>query len=68
MCMFCAAVPAVIAAGTALDGEQHKRQREVDQRGEKSTKPHHPIRALTMLTVLALFIGLALYHIFQPSG
>jgi len=68
MCMFCAAAPAVIAAGAAMDGEQRKRQREADQRGEKLTKPHHPIRALTMLTLLVLFIGSALYHIFQPSG
>lgn len=68
MCVICAAVPAVAALGAAADGEQRKHQKESQARGAPPTRRQYPIRALTALAMLALFLVSAFYHIQQPSG
>ncbi len=67
MCVICAAVPAVATMGTAADGEQRKRQKESHARGEPITRRQYPIRALTALAMLVLFLVSAFYHT-QQSG
>ncbi|MEW5719110.1 MAG: hypothetical protein AB1817_10815 [Chloroflexota bacterium] len=67
MCVICAAVPAVATIGTAADGEQRKRQKESQVRGEKTTRRQYPIRALTALAMLVLFLASAFYHTHQPT-
>jgi hypothetical protein len=68
MCAICAAVPAVAALGTAADGEQRKRQKESQARGDQTARPQYPIRVLTALAMLVLFLVSAIYHTYQPSG
>lgn len=68
MCVICAAVPAVAALGTAADGEQRKREKESQARGEKTAPRQYPIRVLTALAMLVLFLVSAFYHTQQPSG
>ena len=68
MCVICAAVPAVATLGTAVDGEQRKRQKELEARGEPSVHRQYPIRMLTALAMLVLFLASAFYHTHQPSG
>jgi hypothetical protein len=68
MCVICAAVPAVATLGTATDGEQRKRQKELEARGEKIARRQYPIRTLTALAMLVLFLASAFYHTHQPSG
>ncbi|MBM3129218.1 MAG: hypothetical protein FJ009_11425 [Chloroflexi bacterium] len=68
MCVICAAVPAVAALGTAADGEQRKRQKETHARGAPTTRREYPIRVLTALAMLILFLVSAFYHAQQPSG
>ena len=68
MCVICAAVPAVATLGTAADGEQRKRQKELEAHGEPAARRQYPIRTLTALAMLALFLVSAFYHTHQPSG
>ena len=68
MCVICAAVPAVAALGTAADGEQRKHQKELQARGEPAARSQYPIRVLTALAMLVLFLAAAIYHTHQPSG
>jgi len=68
MCAICAAVPAVGALGVAADGEQRKRRDELHARGETTRPRQYPIRVMTALAMLVLFLLSAIYHIHQPSG
>ncbi len=68
MCVICAAVPAVATLGTAADGEQRKRQKELEARGAPTARRQYPIRMLTALAMLVLFLASAFYHTHQPSG
>jgi len=68
MCTICAAVPVVAALGTAADGKQRKRQKESQARGNQIAHPRYPIRVLTALAILVLFLASAIYHTHQPSG
>ena len=68
MCVICAAVPAVATLGTAADGEQRKRQKELEARGEPTARRQYPIRTLTAFAMLVLFLASAFYHTHQPSG
>jgi hypothetical protein len=67
MCVICAAVPAVATLGTAADGEQRKRQKEAHARGEKTTPRQYPIRVLTALAMLVLFLVSAFFHTQQST-
>lgn len=68
MCAICATVPTVAALGIVADGEQRKRKQASQARGEKTTPRQYPIRVLTVLAMLALFLVSAFYHTQQPSG
>ncbi len=68
MCAICAAVPAVGALGIAAEGEQRKRRKELHARGETTLPRQYPIRAMTALAMLVLFLLSAIYHTQQPSG
>jgi hypothetical protein len=68
MCVFCAAVPAVAALGTAADGEQRKHQKGSQVHASATPRRQYPIRMLTALAMLVLFLGSAFYHTHLPSG
>ena len=58
MCAFCAAVPAALAVGAAVQGEQ----REARSRGEPSRWARWPVGRLTGHVVAALALTAAWYH------
>lgn len=68
MCAICAAVPTVAALGIAADGEQRKRRKELAARGETIPPRSYPIRWLTALGMLILFLIAAVYHTHQPNA
>jgi hypothetical protein len=68
MCVICAAIPAVAALGSAVDGEQRKRQEESKVREDQAVRPQYPIRPLMALAMIVLFMTSAFFHTHQPSG
>ncbi len=62
MCMFCAAVPAALSVGTAVDGQQREKRKAAEARGELLRPPLLPARKLTGLAVAALVVAAVIYH------
>lgn len=62
MCMFCAALPAIAASGIALDGEQRKKNRAMQARGETPPRARVKIAPATMLALVAVLMASAVYH------
>ena len=62
MCMFCAAIPAVAAAGTAAHGHQHEAVRLAKCSGHPIPKPKMPAAKTTLALMVALVIASVIYH------
>ncbi len=66
MCVFCAAVPAALSVGVAVQGQQREKQRAAQARGETQRAPLVPVGRLTGAAVAALVVAAVLYHTHQP--
>jgi hypothetical protein len=62
MCMFCAAVPAALAVGTAAKGQQTEERKAAEARGEEWRPPRLPAGKVTGLLVTALVIAAVFNH------
>ncbi len=62
MCVFCAAVPATLAVGTSLEGQQRAERREAAAKGQTIPEPVRPARRLTGLAVTCLVTVAVAYH------
>ncbi len=62
MCMFCAAVPAALAVGTAVKGQQTEERKAAEVRGETWQAPRLPAEKLTGAAVAALVVAAVFYH------
>ncbi len=67
MCMFCAAVPAVLAAGTAKAGQERTERRAAEARGEVPRAMVLPVGKLTSGAVTVLVIAAVINHT-RPGG
>jgi len=61
MCMFCAAIPAVTAAGAALNNKQNEARKQAEAAGVENPQTK-PIMKVTAGVVLLLLIGSITYH------
>ena len=59
--MFCAAVPAATAVGTALNNKQNQAKRQAEAAGVKNPQTK-PIMEVTAGVVVLLVIGSITYH------
>ncbi len=66
MCMFCAAVPAALSVGAALQGQQRQKRKAADARGEVYRAPMLPPSKLTGAAVSVLVVAAVVYHTHQP--
>lgn len=62
MCIFCAAIPAVAAAGTAAHGHQREAARQANCDGHPIPKPQLPAAKTTLALMAALVIASVIYH------
>jgi hypothetical protein len=62
MCVFCAAVPATLAVGTSLEGQQRAERREAAAKGQPIPEPRWPARKLTGVAVTCLVAAAVAYH------
>ncbi len=62
MCMFCAAIPAVAAMGTAAQGKQREAARKAESQGQPIPKPKVPAAKVTTVVIVLLAIGSVVYH------
>jgi len=62
MCIFCAAIPAVAAAGTAAHGQQREAAREAERQGQPSVKPKVPAGRAATVLIVALAVAVMVYH------
>ena len=62
MCMFCAAIPAVAAMGTAAHGKQREAARQAEAEGQPAPKPKVPPAKVAGVVVALLFVGSVVYH------
>jgi hypothetical protein len=62
MCMFCAAIPATLAAGAAARQKQHLKQQKSKDEGKKPSKPVLPAGKTTAVIVTGLAIASVVYH------
>ncbi len=61
MCVFCAAIPATLAVGTALEG-QRRAEPAPGERARRSTRSRLPVGKLTIVAVSALAVASVTYH------
>ncbi len=61
MCMFCTAMPVVIAVGANLQVKQNQERREAEERGEEP-KRQVPAMAWSGAALVALGLASVLYH------
>ncbi|MCS7010414.1 MAG: hypothetical protein NZL98_03475 [Anaerolineales bacterium] len=64
MCMFCAAIPTAAATGVMLDSQQRR------SRQKRGLPPQRvrPFAVLTVLTLLILAVGSAVFHSKFPTS
>ncbi len=62
MCMFCAAIPAVAAMGTAAQGKQREAARKAESEGHPIPKPKVPPAKVAGAVIVLLAIGSVVYH------
>ena len=62
MCMFCAAIPATLAVGSAVQSKQREAQRAAQARGEPLPRPRLPMGKLTAGVFVALVAASVTYH------
>jgi len=61
MCIFCAAIPAAAAVGSAANGKQLEAKRQAETAGTKNPKTR-PIPQITAGVIALLAIGSITYH------
>jgi hypothetical protein len=61
MCIFCAAIPAAAAVGSAANGKQLEAKRQAERAGVKNPATR-PIPQITAGVILLLAIGSVTYH------
>jgi uncharacterized membrane protein YidH (DUF202 family) len=66
MCIFCAAIPAVAAVGTAAHGQQREAARKAEREGRPAPKPKVPPAKAAGVLVVALVIASVVYHTHLP--
>jgi hypothetical protein len=62
MCIFCAAVPAVAAMGTAAQGKQREAARLAESEGRPIPKPKVPPAKLAAVGVALLVVAAVVNH------
>lgn len=62
MCMFCAAIPAVLAVGVNAQARQNRSEKEAEVRGEEPSSPKVPPKAATAVVVAGLAVASIIYH------
>ena len=62
MCIFCAAIPATAAAGTAIQGKQREAARQAESEGRPSPVSKVPVAKATMALMAALVVASVIYH------
>ena len=62
MCMFCAAIPATLAAGASARHKQHQLQQRGEAEGKTPPKPVLPAGKTTAVIVAGLAIASVVYH------
>ncbi len=62
MCMFCAAIPATLAAGVNAQARQNRAEKEAEIRGEEPARPKVPPKTATILVVAGLAVASIVYH------
>jgi hypothetical protein len=62
MCVFCAAIPAVAAMGTAAHGQQRQAARKAELEGQPIPKPKVPPAKLATVGVALLIVASVVYH------
>ncbi len=62
MCVFCAAIPAVAAMGTAAQGKQREAARQAEREGRPIPKPKVPPAKIAAVAVALLAVGSVIYH------
>jgi len=62
MCMFCAAIPAVAAMGTAAQGRQREAARQAESEGRPIPKPKVQPAKVAGAVIVLLAIGSVVYH------
>jgi hypothetical protein len=60
--MFCAAIPAVAAMGTAAQGQQREAARQAEREGRPKPKPKVPPAKAAAVVVGLLAIASVIYH------
>ncbi len=66
MCVFCAAVPAVMAVGTAAQGRQREQRKAAEARGDPAPRLSLPVGKLTTAAVMVLVAAAVVYHTRPP--
>jgi len=63
MCMFCAAIPAMLAVGANVNAKQIRERRAAEQRGETlPEKKQIPVGKITVVAAGALVVASVAYH------
>ena len=62
MCFFCAAIPAVAAAGTAAHGQQRAAERQAASAGQPIPKAKVPPAPTAAVAVVLLIAASVIYH------
>ncbi|MFN8475225.1 MAG: hypothetical protein U0822_23785 [Anaerolineae bacterium] len=62
MCMFCAAIPMTMAAGSAIAANQKEKERRAALQGEPRPAHRIPVRKATLVITGSLIVGSVVYH------
>jgi hypothetical protein len=62
MCMFCAAVPAVLSVGVAVRAEQRAKHKAAEARGEQPAKPLLPATPAAAAALAGVVVAAVIYH------
>jgi hypothetical protein len=62
MCVFCAAVPATLSMGVAVDGQEREKRKVAEAHGETPRRPALPVRKVTSLVVAGLVVAAVINH------
>jgi hypothetical protein len=62
MCMFCAAIPAVVAVGAAANTRQNNEKQQAEINGDEAEKVKTPAGPVTAIVVAGLVVGSVIYH------